>query len=175
MTTTLRKLYNRLHLKVNEAKSAVASAYGRAFLGYELWCSGGETAKRGIAHKAKLIFKRRIRQITRRTCGRNLSEVAAPPACLAAQALAPRTDGLSRATGLGCEFGSGGPGGCQCSPLVAEQSPAAEPAHAHCVLRSSWCSATLMTSTSRTARCGPACRVVWEGTGQIVWPPLSRF
>ena len=38
----LRKLYNRLHLKVNEAKSAVASAYGRAFLGYELWCSGGE-------------------------------------------------------------------------------------------------------------------------------------
>ncbi len=72
----LRKLYNRLHLKVNEAKSAVASAYGRAFLGYELWSSGGETVKRGIAHKAMLIFKRRIRQITRRTCGRNLSEVA---------------------------------------------------------------------------------------------------
>ena len=23
-----------------------------------------------------------------------------------------------------------------------------------------------MTSTSRTARCGPACRVVWEGSGQ---------
>jgi RNA-directed DNA polymerase len=72
----LRKLYNRLHLKVNEAKSAVASAYGRAFLGYELWSSGGETVKRGVAHKAMLIFKRRIRQITRRTCGRNLSEVA---------------------------------------------------------------------------------------------------
>ena len=26
---------------------------------------------------------------------------------------------------------------------------------------------SLMTSTSRTARCGPACRVVWEGTGQV--------
>ena len=26
--------------------------------------------------------------------------------------------------------------------------------------------AVLMTSTSRTARCGPACRVVWEGSGQ---------
>ena len=32
-----------------------------------------------------------------------------------------------------------------------------------------------MTSTSRTARCGPACRVVWEGTGQVSWPPLSRL
>ena len=25
--------------------------------------------------------------------------------------------------------------------------------------------AVLVTSTSRTARCGPACRVVWEGSG----------
>ena len=32
-----------------------------------------------------------------------------------------------------------------------------------------------MTSTTRTARCGPACRVVWEGIGQATWPPLSRF
>jgi RNA-directed DNA polymerase len=72
----LRKLYYRLHLNVNEAKSAVASAYGRSFLGYELWCSGGETVKRGVAHKAIVTFKRRIRQITRRTCGRSLSGVA---------------------------------------------------------------------------------------------------
>jgi RNA-directed DNA polymerase len=72
----LRKLYERLHLKVNETKSAVASAYGRAFLGYELWCSGGVMVKRGVAHKATVAFKRRIRQITRRMCGRNLSEVA---------------------------------------------------------------------------------------------------
>ena len=72
----LGKLYHRLHLKVNEAKSAVASAYGRSFLGYELWCSGGEALKRGVAHKAIVTFKRRIRQITRRTCGRSLIEVA---------------------------------------------------------------------------------------------------
>jgi RNA-directed DNA polymerase len=26
---------------------------------------------------------------------------------------------------------------------------------------------SLMTSTSRTARCGPACRVVWQGLGQV--------
>jgi hypothetical protein len=27
-----------------------------------------------------------------------------------------------------------------------------------------------MTSTTRTARCGPACRVVWEGNEQDFWP-----
>ena len=34
-----------------------------------------------------------------------------------------------------------------------------------------------MTSTTRTARCGPACRVVWEGNGQDFWPspiPISK-
>ena len=29
---------------------------------------------------------------------------------------------------------------------------------------------TLLTSTSRTARCGPACRVVWQGRGQMAVP-----
>ena len=32
----------------------------------------------------------------------------------------------------------------------------------------------LLTSTSRTARCGPACRVVWEGTDRQR-SPLSRL
>ncbi len=33
-----------------------------------------------------------------------------------------------------------------------------------------------MTSTTRTARCGPACRVVWEGNGQAFSDrPLSRL
>ena len=32
--------------------------------------------KRGVAHKVMITFKRRIRQITHRTCGRNLNEVA---------------------------------------------------------------------------------------------------
>jgi hypothetical protein len=31
-----------------------------------------------------------------------------------------------------------------------------------CLFRSARCAKTLMTSTSRTARCGPACRVVWS-------------
>ena len=33
------------------------------------------------------------------------------------------------------------------------------------LLRSSGRTPSLMTSTSRTARCGPACRLVWEGSG----------
>jgi group II intron reverse transcriptase/maturase len=72
----LRKLYTRLHLKVNEAKTAVDGAYGRKLLGYCLWRSAGGEVKRAVADKALDTFKRRIRHITRRTCGRNLSEVA---------------------------------------------------------------------------------------------------
>ena len=37
----LRKLYGKLKLQINEAKSAVASAFGRKFLGYELWVAKG--------------------------------------------------------------------------------------------------------------------------------------
>jgi len=72
----LRSLYARLHLKVNEAKTAVADAYGRKFLGYCLWRSTGGEVKRAVAGKAMDTFKQRIRQITRRSGGRSLSEVA---------------------------------------------------------------------------------------------------
>ena len=71
----LRKLYERLHLKVNEAKSAVARAAGRKFLGYSLWAAADGVVKRAVARKALDTFKRRIRQITRRSGGRSLSEV----------------------------------------------------------------------------------------------------
>jgi group II intron reverse transcriptase/maturase len=73
----LRKLYDRLHLKVNDAKTAVACVYGRKFLGYCLWRSVGDEVKRAVAGKAIDTFKQRIRRLTRRTRGRNLSEVAA--------------------------------------------------------------------------------------------------
>ena len=73
----MRKLYDRLHLKVNEAKSAVARATGRKFLGYELWRRAGGEVKLAVAGKAIDTFKARIRLLTRRTCGRSLTEVAA--------------------------------------------------------------------------------------------------
>ena len=45
----LRQCYARLRLKVNEAKSAVASAFGRKFLGYSLWWSPRGEVKRAVA------------------------------------------------------------------------------------------------------------------------------
>lgn len=71
----LRGLYERLRLKVNEAKTAVASALGRKFLGYDLWIAPKGQVKRGVAAKAMDTYKQRIRQITRRSGGRSLPEV----------------------------------------------------------------------------------------------------
>jgi len=72
----MRQLYNRLHLTVNEAKSAVVSAFGRKFLGYCLWAGPGGEVKRAVAGTAIVAFKQRIQQITRRNGGRSLSQVA---------------------------------------------------------------------------------------------------
>ncbi len=73
----MRKLYDQLHLKVNEAKTAVTSAFGVKFLGYSLWLNPWGNVRRAVAAPAIEAFKRRIRQITRRTRGRSLSDVAA--------------------------------------------------------------------------------------------------
>jgi RNA-directed DNA polymerase len=72
----LTKLYDRLHLKVNEAKTAVAPASRRKFLGYAFWYGPGGQVKCRVADKALKTFKQRIRQLTRRSGGRNLSEIA---------------------------------------------------------------------------------------------------
>ena len=71
----LRKLYDRLHLKVNEGKTAVTSAFGRKFLGYNFWLSSKGQVKRGVARKALLAFKQRVRQLTPRNAGRSMAEV----------------------------------------------------------------------------------------------------
>ena len=72
----LRRLYDRLHLKVNEAKSAVRSAFGSRFLGFEFWMAPGGEVKCAVSRKALAAYKRRIRQLTRRTRGQGLEEVA---------------------------------------------------------------------------------------------------
>jgi RNA-directed DNA polymerase len=71
----LRRLYGRLRLKVNETKSAVASVFGRKFLGYSLWVASGGVVKRKVAAKPLLAFKHRIRELTRRSGGRSMKEV----------------------------------------------------------------------------------------------------
>lgn len=72
----LRRLYGKLHLTVNETKSAVASAFGRKFLGYTFQMAPDGSTKRGVADKAIKAFKAVIRERTRRTIGRSVEEVA---------------------------------------------------------------------------------------------------
>lgn len=71
----LRRLYAGLKLQINEAKSAVASALGRKFLGYALWVGKGREVKCAVAGKAVGDFKARIRQLTRRSGGRSMGQV----------------------------------------------------------------------------------------------------
>ena len=71
----LRKLYTGLKLQINEAKSAVGSAFGRKFLGYELWVAKGREVKCKVAEKPLDNFKARIRQLTRRSGGRSMEQV----------------------------------------------------------------------------------------------------
>src|ERR1035437_4549869 len=71
----LLKLYGRLRLTVNEAKSAVASVFQRKFLGYSFWAAPGGAIKRRVANKPLAVFKQRVRRLTRRSGGRSLEEV----------------------------------------------------------------------------------------------------
>ena len=64
MESVTRFITNKLKLKVNEAKSAVARPQERKFLGFSF--TAGPEVKRTIAPKALDRFKSRIREITRR-------------------------------------------------------------------------------------------------------------
>lgn len=70
----LRKLYGRLKLKINEAKSAVAKVTQRKFLGFSFYWHQCHI-KRRVAPKALDTFKVRIRQITRRSGGKSIEQV----------------------------------------------------------------------------------------------------
>ena len=71
----LRRLLAMLRLRVNEAKSAVAPATQRQFLGFSFWVAKGGVVKRRIAPKAMSRMKDRVREITRRSGGRSLARV----------------------------------------------------------------------------------------------------
>jgi len=71
----LKRLYGKLHLKINESKSAVGKAFGRKFLGFTLWCAPTGEVKRAVSAKARETFRQKIRQLTSRTCGRSMSQI----------------------------------------------------------------------------------------------------
>src|SRR6201996_1077718 len=62
-----------LKLKVNKAKSAVAKPSVRKFLGFSF--TGGKEPRRRIAPQAIARFKARVRELTRRSCGRSLTQI----------------------------------------------------------------------------------------------------
>jgi RNA-directed DNA polymerase len=73
MESITRFITNRLKLKVNQAKSAVARPGHRKFLGFSF--TGEREPRRRIAPKAIARFKQRIREQTRRTRGTSLRQM----------------------------------------------------------------------------------------------------
>jgi len=74
---TLKRLFARLRLQVNESKSAVARAWERKFLGYSFWVAKGRVIRPRVAPAALAEMKARVRVITSRTGGRSMKSVAA--------------------------------------------------------------------------------------------------
>jgi RNA-directed DNA polymerase len=67
-------LAKRLKLKVNKAKSAVAKPSVRKFLGFSF--TGGKEPRRRIAPQVLARFKAKVRELTRRTRGQSLTQIA---------------------------------------------------------------------------------------------------
>src|SRR6267154_377721 len=75
MESISRFIAQKLKLKVNEAKSAVARPQERKFLGFSF--SAGPDIQRTIAPKSLERFKERVREITSRTRGVSFEKVVA--------------------------------------------------------------------------------------------------
>ena len=192
----LRGCYAKLALKVNEAKTAVAAVWGRKFLGYCFWAARQGEVRRAVAPQAMHRLRERIRQLTRRTRGRSLEQIAADlrgyvPGWKAYFRLAQTPNVLReldkwlrhrlRAVRLK-QWRGGTTMFRELRALGASVDLAARVAGN---ARRWWRNSRMvlnrvlpvayfdrlgvprfLTSTSRTARCGPACRVVWEGSDQ---------
>ena len=98
--------------------------------------------------------------------------VAPPPASDPAQAVDAARDDVPRAEGVGGNRGVRSAGGRPLSLLVVSQRPPAENSDDHCVFRPAGSAKAVITPNSRTARCGPAFRVVWQGRLLQRRPPM---
>jgi RNA-directed DNA polymerase len=74
MASVERFLESRLKLRINRAKSAVAAPVQRKFLGFSF--TGGKQPRRRIAPQAIARFKAKVRELTRRTRGASLVQIA---------------------------------------------------------------------------------------------------
>lgn len=71
----LRKLYARLHLRINESKSAVALATDRDFLGFGLWIGPKKVVRFRVSKPSLERMRSRVRQLTRRNAGRSVPTI----------------------------------------------------------------------------------------------------
>jgi len=72
----LRKLFARLRLRINEAKSAIDRVWNRKLLGYSFWIAPkSRKVKCRVADKALNAMKDRVRNTTCRTRGRSLAQI----------------------------------------------------------------------------------------------------
>jgi group II intron reverse transcriptase/maturase len=76
--TSLRKLFGKLKLRVNETKSKVRRATASKFLGFSFWIAAGRTIRRRVAPQAIARMKQRVRELTRRSAGRSLAQMCKP-------------------------------------------------------------------------------------------------
>ena len=72
----LRQCYARLRLTVNEAKTTVAPVWGRKFLGYCFWTAAQGQVRRAVAAPAMQRLRQRLRELTRRSRGCSLEQIA---------------------------------------------------------------------------------------------------
>lgn len=73
---TLKRLYAKLRLKINETKSRITRVWASQYLGYGFWVAKGKTVKHRVGAKALKAMKERVRQITSRSGGRSMQQVA---------------------------------------------------------------------------------------------------
>ena len=74
MESVRRFITQRLKLKVNESKSAVARPQDRKFLGFS-FTAGEKPNRRKIAPQAVIRFKKKIRKLTNRNRGRSIEQI----------------------------------------------------------------------------------------------------
>lgn len=75
---SLRTLFGKLKLRVNETKSKVTRATKSKFLGFSFWIAKGRTIRRRVASEAIKRMKERVRELTRRSAGRSLAQMCKP-------------------------------------------------------------------------------------------------
>ena len=171
-------------------RSAAASVFGLKCLGYALWVATGREVQCAVAHKALDNFKARIRQLTRRSGGRSLAQVVEK---LRSYMLGWKAYfGLVQTPRVWRELDEWlrhrlraiqlrhwrRPHAIyrELKALGAKENVPRQVAGNSCLWwRNSakllngvltiryFRTPTLMTSSSRTTRCGPACRVMWQG------------